>query len=573
MIRFLNPQNSAKTPIPITCILLAWIFIAGLSHIRYQPPPVVSGTASTTVFSAERAEEVFQRLYENASPHPAGDNSAFRQKVIREFELLGYEVELHESQASPRNRRSSQEMIPLTNLIIRLVGKADLPPVILAGHFDSVPGAPGAADDGAAVAVIIEIARMLRNEPPLNRDLIFLLTDGEEMGLLGARQFAEEHPYATEASVVINLEARGTTGPSILFETSEDSQWLISAFAKTARRPFASSLFYEIYRRLPNDTDFTVFRNRGLRGCNFAFIGDVKNYHTIHDNFENLDRRSLQHHGENSLNLLREIMNSDIESAPNTRAVYFDVLGFRIFQWPASASIWLALLGSLSLVAFLRFCSPLKSPVEPKIGLSSRVISITAPLITLGICMGFGLALNWGLRIDGVFENPWPLSPLPVQASFWFLGLTALGGFSFLCGPRLNWRWSMLGTGLVWSALAFTTALQTPGASYLFIAPLLTTAVATWFSLWPSDTGLYQKAAFVSCVMALSAGLIWLPLERLFYDAVGFRMNFVLIIRVGLLTSVLIPLVALTPIKTVTRLTCLSFLVWICLVAWGTLSN
>ena len=128
------------------------IFIAGLSHIRYQPPPVVSRTARSTVFSADRAEEVFQRLYENASPHPAGDNLAFRQKVIREFELLGYEVELHESQASPRNRRSSQELIPLTNLIIRLVGKADLPPVILAGHFDSVPGAPGAADDGAARA-------------------------------------------------------------------------------------------------------------------------------------------------------------------------------------------------------------------------------------------------------------------------------------------------------------------------------------------------------------------------------------------------------------------------------------
>ena len=553
--------------------MLVWGLIAGLSHIRYQPPPVVARTADATVFSAERAEEVFQRLYQNASPHPAGENKEFREKVIQEFESLGYEVELHKSQASPRNRRSSQTVLPLTNILVRLVGKTDLPPVILAGHFDSVPGAPGAADDGAAVAVIIEIARMLRNEPPLNRDLIFLLTDGEEMGLLGATQFTQEHPYAEEASVVINLEARGTTGPSMLFETSEDSQWLINAFAKTARRPFASSLFYEIYRRLPNDTDFTVFRDAGLQGCNFAFIGDVKNYHTIHDNYENLDRRSLQHHGENSLNLLREIINSDIEAAPPTRAVYFDVLGFRIFQWPENLSIWLALVGSVSLFSFFRFCGVLQTAAETQIALSNRLLSLTAPLIVLGLCLATGYALDRGLRLDGVFENPWPLSPFPVQASFWFLGVTLIGGFSILCMHRLDWRWSFLGTGVIWAALAFTTSLQTPGASYLFIVPLLVTAVAALLSRWSERTGMYQKAAFVSCVLALAVALIWLPLERLFYDAVGFRMNIVLIIRVSLVTTVLIPLMALTPKRTVLRLTCLSFLIWICLVAWGTLAN
>lgn len=573
MIRFLNPRNSAKTPIPIICVLLAWGFIAGLSHIRYQPPSVIPRTADPNLFSAERAEEAFKRLYEDARPHPAGSNSDFRRNVIKEFESLGYQVELHESQATPRNRRSAQETLPLTNILVRLVGKEDLPPVILAGHFDSVPGAPGAADDGAAVAALIEIARIIRDEPPLNRDLIFLLTDGEEMGLLGARQFAEEHPYADEASVVVNLEARGTTGPSILFETSDDSQWLIRAFAKTARKPFASSLFYEIYRRLPNDTDFTVFRNKGLSGCNFAFIGDVKNYHTIHDNFENLDRRSLQHHGENALNLLREILNSDIESAPKTQAVYFDVLGYRIIQWPAAASIWLAILGSLCIFSFFRFCGNLLLTPGQASPLPHRLLSLTAPIISVASCIGGGLALNWGLGIDGVFENPWPLSPFPLQASFWCLGVAVLGGIGLLIGNRLDWRWSFLGIGLVWSVLAVATSVQAPGSSYLFIVPLLFAAVATLISRGSAQTGLYQKAAFVSCIFALATGLIWLPLERLFYDAVGFRMNLVLIIRVGLVTSVLVPLASLTPIKALVRLTSLAFLSWIILVAWGTLSN
>ena len=53
-------------------------------------------------------------------------------------------------------------------------------------------------------------------------------------------------------------------------------------------RPSTSSLFYEVYEHLPNDTDLTVFKRLGLAGINFAAIGHVVHYHTPLDNLENV---------------------------------------------------------------------------------------------------------------------------------------------------------------------------------------------------------------------------------------------------------------------------------------------
>ncbi|MDG2014775.1 MAG: M20/M25/M40 family metallo-hydrolase [Pirellulaceae bacterium] len=573
MLRLLNPQNSTDTSFPIILVLVIWSLITWLSIDRYQPPPVIPATADISVFSAARAEAIFQRLYEDATPHPAGKNASFRQKVIDEFQKLGYQVELHQSQAKPRNRRSTLETVPLTNLLVRLVGKTDAPPVILSAHFDSVPGAAGAADDGAGLTALIEIARMLRDEPPLERDVVFLITDGEELGMLGAQKFVEEHPLASEAAVVINLEARGTTGPSILFETSSDSQWLIEAFANSARRPYASSLFYEIYKLLPNDTDFTIFKGHGLKGCNFAFIGDVKNYHTVNDNFKNLDRRSLQHHGENTLNLLRAIMKQDIEAQKATTAVYFDLIGFRIFRWPESMSIWMSLLGCLCLISFYRWSGQHEGSVEVVNHLGNRFVSLGAIFVGVIAVTLAGLLLDYGLRWDGVFENGMPDQPFPIQASFWLLGISILLALGRWAGTRLQWQASWLGVWLVWSCLAILTSLTVTGASYLFIVPVLIISLATVVSRLNESSGYFQRATFVSCVGAMAAGLIWLPIERLFYDAVGFRMNLLLAVRVAITTSVLIPVIAVTSNRQRTRLGLLTFLGWIVLILWGVWAN
>src|SRR5690606_16680614 len=126
--------------------------------------------------------------------------------------------------------------------------------VALFAHYDSVPTGPGAADDAAGVAVLLETLRALKASPPLPRDVLFVVTDGEEVGLMGARAFVERHDAAKDVGVALNFEARGHRGPSLMFQTSPENGGLIRTYAEAVARPVANSAGAEVYRRMPNDT-------------------------------------------------------------------------------------------------------------------------------------------------------------------------------------------------------------------------------------------------------------------------------------------------------------------------------
>src|SRR5207253_129548 len=128
----------------------------------------------------------------------------------------------------------------------------------------------------------------LKNSPPLERDVILLIDDGEEAGLFGAEAFVHEHPWAKDVGLVVNLDARGNRGSSVMFETSEGNGWLIAEFARAVPHPLAASLSMDVYRLLPNDTNMTVFKRAGMAGLNFAFVGGLSAYHTPSDTPANL---------------------------------------------------------------------------------------------------------------------------------------------------------------------------------------------------------------------------------------------------------------------------------------------
>jgi hypothetical protein len=83
----------------------------------------------------------------------------------------------------------------------------------------------------------------------------------------------------------------------MLIETNKGNASMIENFARAdPPYPVATSLSYSIYKLLPNDTDLTVFREVGdIEGFNFAFIDDHFDYHTAIDNYERLDRTTLEH--------------------------------------------------------------------------------------------------------------------------------------------------------------------------------------------------------------------------------------------------------------------------------------
>ncbi len=538
-------RTAAFGPIPLLTAVMVWCGIAWFGWYRYQPPPVIPADGDPSLFSAERAEAFFQRLYEHATPHPAGQNTEFREQLVSEFEQLGYEVELHHCQSGSRNRRAPRDqLIDLTNLIVTRQGSTDKPPVMLAAHFDSHPDSPGAGDDGAGVCVLLEIARMLAGESQPERSIIFFVSDGEEFGMLGARKFVEEHVLSGQVAAVINLEARGTSGPSLMFETSDQSRWLVNLFAQCSRRPFTSSLFYEIYKTLPNDTDFTVFRDNGMQGMNFAFIGNVRHYHTPHDTFANVSRQSIQHHGEHALELVRRLANMDIERQPAGRAVYFDVMGYRVIRWPSELSIALAVLGGL--LAFWLFRPGRENgATADKPSRAWRVAGIGLGLLCVLVSIALGGLLQFGLSLDGALDSPWPRWPVPLILAWWLLAITAMLGLTWWWSEQIRWQDVWLGVWGLWSTIAVVSSVLVNGASYLWIAPLLATGVC---AALVAVVGRQRRGATAGLLVisSVSVAMVWLPMESLFYDAIGLNMNAFLILRVALASIGLLPVMAAT---------------------------
>ena len=173
----------------------------------------------------------------------------------------------------------------------------------------------------------------------MRNDVIFLITDGEERGLLGAQVFMREHPWRNEPGVAFNFEARGTSGSAIMFETSAGNEWLVRGLQAADPQADATSVAYEIYRRMPNDTDLTVFKKGGLAGMNFAFIEHPEYYHTAQDTLEHLDPVSVQEQGRYALSLTRWFGNRDLAQHPSGDAVYFATAFTPLIVYPARDAI------------------------------------------------------------------------------------------------------------------------------------------------------------------------------------------------------------------------------------------
>ena len=132
-------------------------------------------------------------------------------------------------------------------------------------------------------AAVLETARVMSASASPARDVIFLVTDSEEMGLLGAQMFYKHHPLAARVGIVVNADTRGAKGRAIMFQTSPGNAALIDLWARNAVSPTGNSLTNAIYRLLPNDTDMSVSLAAGKAGINSAFIDGQFDYHAPSD--------------------------------------------------------------------------------------------------------------------------------------------------------------------------------------------------------------------------------------------------------------------------------------------------
>jgi hypothetical protein len=324
-------------PLAGLAAMLFILLLVTLCILRLSPPAMLSANAPAAEFSAERA---MRHLKEVASaPHPVGstEQARVREYLLGQLSSLGVQPEVQEAVSVNSRGRPPFRAATVHNILARLRGTGNGKAVALVAHYDSVPAGPGASDNGSGVAVLLETLRALKSGPPLSNDVIFLFSDAEEEGLLGAQAFVDAHPWAKDVGLALNFDARGTSGPSLMFETSGNNRLLIECVAGAQSRSFASSLFYELYRLLPNDTDMSVFKRAGLPGLNFAFVKGAVRYHAGSDNIAALDGQSLQHQGSNALALARRFGNENLSAlSAGGNAVYFDLLGGLLVHYPQS---------------------------------------------------------------------------------------------------------------------------------------------------------------------------------------------------------------------------------------------
>jgi hypothetical protein len=367
------------------------------------------------------------------------------------------------------------------NIVATLPGTDSSGTVVLAAHHDSAAMGPGASDDGAAVAAMLETVRALNTGTRLRNDVVLLITDGEEDGLLGAEAFVREHPLGNRGGVVLNFEARGVSGPSLMFETSRDNAGLVDLFNDTVPNPRGDSSMVEVYRALPNNTDFTVFADAGFSGLNFAYIEDAARYHTAGDSIANLDRGSLQHHGDNMLAMTRALGNADLPTLDTEHDdTYFAVLGLKI-SYP-NGVVWLLTALTLLLVAGLIWLARRRGLTSVgKVALGA--VSIVVPL---AVSFGLGQAVWWILvqtrpsydAAGGLLHRP-ALFNVAVMLAV----VAALLTWYLLLRRRLGSAALTIG-GLTWLALLGTLcATAAPGASFLFTIPALTATLGVGAAL------------------------------------------------------------------------------------------
>ncbi len=335
-----------------------WICLViglGLGAASQRTPAPVPTSAPADAFSAMRAMGDVRVIAQR--PHPTGsaDIVRVRDHLLMRIGELGVKVSVHPGEglyARALDHRALS-VAAVQNVIGILPGRDPaLPAVLVMSHYDSVPNSPGAADDALGVSAALEIARALKAGPQPARDVIFLFTDGEEAGLLGADAFFKRDPLRGRVGVVLNMEARGDAGRAAMFQTGPDNGGLIALMAQTARRPSANSLASTVYERMPNDTDFTHALNKGLPGLNFAIIDNQLAYHTPLSTPDRLDTGSLQHMGDQVLPVVRTLASAQTLPGASPSVIYSDVLGLFLIRY--STAVGWGLLGLITgLIGFV----------------------------------------------------------------------------------------------------------------------------------------------------------------------------------------------------------------------------
>lgn len=517
---------------------LSLLLIAGTvywSFYAIMPHTFTKENAPENTFSTERA--LIQVRAISQQPHYVGApaHEEVRKYLITELRKMGLTPEIQEGYTSGNWGNVSKAR----NILARIEGSGNGNALMLLSHYDSSPHSSyGASDAGSGVATILEGIRafLSENKTPEN-DIIILFSDGEELGLNGARLFVKEHPWAKNVRLVLNFEARGSGGPSfMLVETNGGNSRMIREFTKAhPQYPVSNSFMYSVYKMLPNDTDLTVFReDADIDGFNFAFIDDHFDYHTALDTEKRLDRNTLEHQGSYLMPLLHYFSSTDISNLKSHEDyVFFNAPFSTLISYPFS------LISAMNLLAAVLFIVLLTLGIwKKKFRIREILLGIVPFLISLIVC-GLAGYYSWPLLLKiypqyGDILQGFTYNGYYYIAAFALFSLTVcfITYHIFRHVRPVNLFVFPL---LLWIVLCIALGIYLKGAAF-FIIPVYAGLLSLALLLLMEKPGLVLMA-----VLTIPAIWIFTPFIQMFPVGLGLKMMVASTLFVVLMFGLLLP--------------------------------
>ncbi|MFN0207167.1 MAG: M28 family peptidase [Planctomycetota bacterium] len=493
--------------------ILAFVISIALALWSHSAPNAHDAAASG--FPMAKAERHLEVIASRPRFIGTDANATIRGYIVKELEDAGIETEIQASTALARRFANTPEDVVINNIIARIPGSSKADAILLMCHYDSVPGAPGAGDDGAAVASLLTILKLLKQAAPLPNTIIGLFTDGEERGLLGARAFVKEpHRLLKDIRVVLNFEGRGNAGPAWMFETSSNNRTLIKQFSQFSPVPMGCSLMSAAYRYMPNDTDFTIFRRAGIPGLNFAFIGGYENYHQPADTIQKLDRGSFAHHGIQMLTMAKGLSAVDLNQANSSdfgESTYFNITSAVLVQY-SNEMVW-----PITIIAcLLSFLLLLRWMSHGTVTFVKLLLAFAAVFAWVAAATVFVFLICQGiLKISGVsYFGIWGYTEYD---NICFIAISAFVvlltfAVSAWLSKRLGRDAVLSATLLLFSILAIALSVYVESGAFLFAWPLLVISAAR-------HLGAHAPPQWIYLLATLAVAAFWAPLVLLFYQA------------------------------------------------------
>ena len=522
------------------------VILASLWGFYDLQPTTIKPAQHKTEFSIDNALTHLKEISKEAHYVGTEAHKATQNYILSEFQKLGLNPTIQTQTILNSKRRITGTTVE--NIIVKIDGTRKGNALMLLSHYDSSPhSAPGASDAGSGVVTILEGVRafLAKNQAPKN-DIIILISDAEELGLLGAKAFVKHHPLAKNIGLVLNFEARGSGGPSImLMETNGKNSKMISEFRKANMSyPTSNSLLYSIYKKLPNDTDLTIFReNADINGFNFAFIDDHFDYHTAQDTYERLDRTTLAHQADYLMNCLNYFSNSDIEHLNSDEDfIYVNFPIIKMLTYPFSWNF------PLFIFTFLMFlfliCIGL---ILNKLQFRNILIGFIPSLMTLIFCGG-GSYLIWKfiLTIHPSYNDI--LHGFPYNG-YWYIGAFVFLScwMFFFIYKKFTTKENLISLSIapifLWLLLNFLIPEDFDGAGFIII-PLIIAELILAISLFLKPIN--KNYSILFSILSIPTVYIFAPLVKLFPVGLGLKIVFVSSLLVALILGLLLPVLNVT---------------------------